>query len=227
MTTVGASSAGHISSRTLTTPRGAAIAGVIFSALMITAICIVRIAAAGSTGADEGLAGFHPDAAAYRIAPHLATIAGVAFLWMMGVLRNRLGALEDRFFATVFLGSGLLFVASLFAASTLLAALRLTAASGRLHEPDVYWFALYASQGLLNVCAIKMAAVFTFSTCTIALRTGILHRWIIYTGFACGLVLLLVITSWRWISLLFPSWILLVSSQILVTEHRTRGAPGS
>ena len=33
----------------------------------------------------------------------------------MAVLRNRIGGLEDRFFATVFLGSGLLFVAMLFA----------------------------------------------------------------------------------------------------------------
>ena len=37
--------------------------------------------------------------------------AGIAFLWFIGVLRDRLGELEDRFFATVFLGSGLLFLA--------------------------------------------------------------------------------------------------------------------
>jgi len=41
--------------------------------------------------------------------------AGIAFLWFIGVLRDRLGELEDRFFATVFLGSGLLFLAMLFA----------------------------------------------------------------------------------------------------------------
>jgi hypothetical protein len=35
-------------------------------------------------------------------------------LWFIGVLRDRLGQLEDRFFATVFFGSGLLFLAMLF-----------------------------------------------------------------------------------------------------------------
>lgn len=33
--------------------------------------------------------------------------AGIAFLWFIGVIRDRSGAHEDRFFATVFLGSGL------------------------------------------------------------------------------------------------------------------------
>ena len=43
--------------------------------------------------------------------------AGIAFLWFIGVLRDRLGELEDRFFATVFFGSGLLFLAMLFASA--------------------------------------------------------------------------------------------------------------
>ena len=43
--------------------------------------------------------------------------AGIAFLWFIGVLRDRLGELEDRFFATVFLGSGLLFLAMPFASA--------------------------------------------------------------------------------------------------------------
>lgn len=34
--------------------------------------------------------------------------AGFAVLWFVGVVRNRSGAAEDRFFATVNLGAGLL-----------------------------------------------------------------------------------------------------------------------
>ncbi len=48
------------------------------------------------------------------IALNLLPFAGIAFLWFIGVVRDRLGEGEDRFFATVFLGSGLLFVAMLF-----------------------------------------------------------------------------------------------------------------
>ena len=47
---------------------------------------------------------------------NLVPFTGIAFLWSMAVLANRVGLREDRFFATVFLGSGLLFVAMLFAA---------------------------------------------------------------------------------------------------------------
>jgi hypothetical protein len=49
--------------------------------------------------------------------PSAAAVAGIAFLWFIGVLRDRIGEREDRFFATVFLGSGLLFVAMIFVAS--------------------------------------------------------------------------------------------------------------
>ena len=74
----------------------------------------------------------------------------------------------------------------------------------------------------MNVFGIKMAGVFLFSTSTIALRTGLLPRWVAFLGFACGLVLLLVITNWQWIALLFPFWVLVVSGQVLISDRRTR-----
>jgi hypothetical protein len=40
---------------------------------------------------------------------------------VIGALRDRLGEFEDRFFATVFLGSGLLFLAMLFASAAVAA----------------------------------------------------------------------------------------------------------
>ena len=46
---------------------------------------------------------------AVRFALDLVPFAGIAFLWFIGVLRSRLGKLEDQFFATVMLTSGLLF----------------------------------------------------------------------------------------------------------------------
>jgi hypothetical protein len=50
-------------------------------------------------------------------------LPGVAFLWFVGVLRDKLGAREDLFFATVFLGSGLLMLAMLFAAAAVVGAI--------------------------------------------------------------------------------------------------------
>jgi predicted RND superfamily exporter protein len=84
---------------------------------------------------------------------------------------------------------------------------------------EIYYFARRVSYTFLNVFAIKMAGVFMFTTCTIALRTAILPRWVAFSGFVFGVALLVVISNWLWIALLFPLWILLVSTQILVWDR--------
>src|SRR6516165_4787506 len=94
------------------TPRAAAIAGILFSVLLIFRL---------SVRADPLEAGAWLKTRSHTIALALNLIpfAGIAFLWFIGVLRDRLGKLEDRFFATVFLGSGLLFLGMLFASAAL------------------------------------------------------------------------------------------------------------
>src|SRR5437868_10604 len=82
--------------------------------LLGTSLIIIRLAAPAYQ-IDPGAWLNDPTRrAAVRFAIQLVPFAGIAFLWFIGVLRNRVGALEDQFFATVFLGSGMLFVASLF-----------------------------------------------------------------------------------------------------------------
>ena len=207
-------------------PRGAAIAGVIFSLLMIVGMGIARSAIpADLTQPDVWLT--DPDRrAAVGLALGLVPFAGIAFLWFMGVLRNRLGELEDKFFATVFLGSGLLFVACLFGAAAMSGALIEVAAAGNLRSPDsaTLYFGRRAIDALVNLFAMKMAGVFMISTCTIGLRSAIFPRWIAFAGYACALVLLLVIANWKWIQLVFPLWMLLLSMQILLAEFRSRFA---
>ena len=64
------------------------------------------------TGCDQS---FEGDLACLNLLP----FAGIASLWFIAVVRNRLAALEDRFFATVFLGSRLLYVAMVFTSAAL------------------------------------------------------------------------------------------------------------
>src|SRR5208282_4680521 len=153
---------------------------------------------------------------AVRLALDLVPFAGIAFLWFMGVLRDRLGELEDKFFATVFLGSGLLFVACLFAAAALLGALIGAVAAGNIHSSDseTYYIGRRTIDALMNLFAMKMAGVFMVSTCTIGLRSAILPRWVAYTGYACAVVLLVIIANWKLIVLVFPLWMLLLSIQM-------------
>jgi hypothetical protein len=208
--------------RALSPPRAAAVAGVIFSVLMGTSLVIARLAVPADQ-VDVGVWLTDPSRrAAVRLAIQLAPFSGIAFLWFIGVFRNRLGALEDQFFATVFFGSGLLFVASLFASAAFSGALVEAIVSGRFQvvRNETYYLIRLLGRSFLNVFAIKMAGVFIFSTSTIVLRTSILPRWIALSGYVCALALLLVITNWPWIALLFPLWMLVLSACILVAEFR-------
>src|SRR5215475_6020106 len=177
------------SKQMLAPPRAAAIAGLVFSSLMIVSLAIIRLALPGAPTAEGRANPIFGTATA--LALYLVPFAGIAFLWFLGVLRSRIGGAEDQFFATVFLGSGLLFAASLFASAAVARAAFDTAQTssfGRSGD-EVYYFARQVSYAFLNIFGVKMAAVFIFSTCVIALRTAILPRWIVFSGFACGLAL--------------------------------------
>ena len=71
---------------------------------------------------------------------------------------------------------------------------------------------------LMNTFAVKMAAVFIIVTSSIGLRTAVFPRWMAFVGYALALVMLLTITDFVWIALVFPSWVLLLSAYILVTD---------
>jgi hypothetical protein len=202
--------------RPLTPPRAAAFAGLLFSLLMIGSLGIIRLALPSTPGEQRAVNPAFGNA--IPVALHMVPFAGLAFLWFLGVLRDRIGPAEDRFFATVFLGSGLLFVACLFASAAVAGAVL-----GGTHPPsigsEVYDFARQVCYAFLNIFGIKMAGVFTFSTCIIAWRTATFPRWIVFSGFVCALVLLLVISHWLWIAMLFPLWTILISVYILTAKR--------
>jgi len=206
----------------LRTPRAAAVAGVVFSILLSVSLAIVRLAVPPYR-ADVGDWVTDPvRRSAVQFAIQLIPFAGMAFLWFIGVLRSHLGELEDQFFATVFFGSGLLFVASLFVCAMLAGGLLDTMArsQARLLDSDAFYLVRQVIGASMNIFAIRMAGVFMVSTSVIVFRTAILPRWIAFSGFACAVILLSIITNWPWIALLFPLWILVVSTCILVADVR-------
>ena len=152
------------------------------------------------------------------IALNLVPFAGIAFLWFIGVVRDRIGEREDRFFATVFLGSGFLFVGMLFVAAAVGGGLIAAAASLRSGPSAAGTLAQgrNVTSILLNVYAMRMAAVFTLTTVNIARRTGIVSRWLALAGLAVALMLLVGVGISAWVELLFPAWILALSLDILV-----------
>jgi hypothetical protein len=202
--------------RPLRTPRAAAVAGIVFSLLLMSALVLIKVSApadpaqAGAWLTDSGRR------TAVTIALNLVPFAGIAFLWFIGVLRDRIAGREDRFFATVFLGSGLLFTGMLFVAAAVAGGL-IAAASAASGAPDPGILALgrNATSILLNVYCMRMAAVFTITTVTIARRTQIMSRWLGTAGLVTALVLLVGTGVSAWVELLFPAWVLVLSIDIL------------
>jgi hypothetical protein len=152
------------------------------------------------------------------LALHLMPFAGIAFLWFIGVLRDRLGAAEDRFFATVFFGSGLLFLAMLFVASAIVGALILAfaAAPQALIKSPTFHFARAAAYNIVNVYLIKMAAVFVITTSTVAVYTKFAPRWIVVVGYLFAVFLVFGSHFVDWAIAVFPVWVLLMSLYILM-----------
>jgi len=105
--------------RQIRTPRAAAVAGLVSSALLVAALVFVHLAIR-ATPSDGGVwLTNQTHRKAVLVALALMPFAAIAFLWFIGVVRDHIGDREDRFFATVFLGSGLLFLAMLLAAAGL------------------------------------------------------------------------------------------------------------
>jgi hypothetical protein len=162
------------------------------------------------------------------IAMNLLPFAGIAFLWFMGVVRDRIGAGEDRLFATVFMGSGLLFVALLLVSAATAAGLLFTAEDPSLAtvQPAIWAYGRRITHTLLSVYSMRMAAVFIMSTTTISVRLGLLPRWLTVLGFVTAALLLVTAGSIPWFELLFPAWVFVFSVHILVVTLR-RADPAS
>ena len=101
------------------TPRAAAVAGIIFSVLSTTSWVLIRLAIPEELRATNIGVWIQGNTATISLALTLVPFAGIAFLWFVGVVRSRLGNLEDQFFSTVFFGSGLLFLAMMFASAAI------------------------------------------------------------------------------------------------------------
>ena len=203
-----------------TTPRAAAVAGILFSILLIAGLVLIRISVpADPQDAGDWLSSGRENV---NLALNLLPFAGIAFLWFIGVIRDRLGQNEDRFFATVFLGSGLLFLAMLFTSAGIAGGIisYYGVTPGMLIDSGLYTFGRTVTYEIMNVYTMKMAGVFMITTCTLSLRTGIFPRWMAYFGIVLALFLMLSIGFFNWAPFVFPLWVLLISVYILLANLR-------
>lgn len=208
----------------LRTPRAAAVAGILFSLLLMASMLLIRTSIPADPLAAVTNIVEHADR--LMLALNLLPFAGICFLWFVGVLRDRLGKKEDRFFSTVFLGSALLFLAMIFVTGSVAGGMirMVTSGSRDLIAPGTYALVRIGIYQAMHFYAVKMAGVFMISTSTVALRTHIVPRWMALLGYALALTLIVTIESVAWVLLVFPLWVLFLSVHILIDNFRA-GAP--
>jgi hypothetical protein len=200
----------------LTTPRAAAVAGVLFGLLFGAALILIRIAL--PEGAEPGSQWLVSGSTNIKTAAIIMPFAGIAFLWFIGVVRDGFGGYEDKFFSTVFIGSGLLFLAMMFVTMGIGAGLEAT--NNLVVDPSAHSeVATFGQMVLLAVSktyALRMGAVFMISLATIWLRTGLMPRWLVIVTYLVALGLILASNITMWLALAFPIWVIFVSILLLV-----------
>ena len=204
------------------TPRAAAVAGIVFAVLLITSEVLVWVYVPSVASAQAGE--IVRRSKELTVAMNLRPFSGIAFLWFIGVVRHRLGSLEDRFFATVFLGSGLLYVAMMFVSGAMAeAVLTLVATrSDALLSSGSFDLAREEVFRITSIYATKMAGVFMMSTSTIFTQTRVVPRWIAILGYVLALVLLLSAVHIRLLAAVFPLWVMIISVWILVRGKHSK-----
>lgn len=217
--------------RQLRAPWVASVAGLLFALFFTGALVLLRSQPMISAD-DAELAELYAtgqDLPAMIGGLYLAPFAGIMFLWFVAVIRDQLGDREDRFFATVFFGSGVIFVAVWFASTAI--------ASGPVAgyrylgqgPPTAAEVEVARSQSyvMLFAFATRAAAVFMIATATIGIKSGTFPRWFTWTGYFLGLAMLLGVVFWDWVILVLPAWVAVVSLFILRRERRRTLGGGS
>ncbi len=206
----------------LKTPRAAAVAGIVFAVLITTSMVLIRLAIPEELSGANTAAWLQGNTTTLTLALTLVPFAGIAFLWFMGVVRDRLGTLEDQFFSTVFFGSGLLFLAMMFASAAIAGGIitSYAIAADTLTKSGVIAFGRAVMYTITKVYAIRMAGVFMIALGTIWMRTRVMPRLFVFLTYALALLLLVSSDFTSWLILVFPAWVFVISVFILVVSLR-------
>jgi hypothetical protein len=195
----------------------------IFSVLVFSSLVAVHFAVPHKPADSADALTASPKRDLLLIGLGVLPFAAVAFLWFIGVIRDRVGEREDRFFSTVFLGSGLLFVGMLLVGEALATGMVLsvthTQTLAAAAPPD--WWRLTRNITVeMMEAALQMAGVFTTATATLLWRTGVAPRWLTLSGTVIAFVLFFAIYVTQLAGLLFPLWIFVLSAYVLIAARR-------
>jgi hypothetical protein len=192
------------------------LAGVLFALLFAAVLILIRIKM--PEGAGDSTQWLNSERGGILTAAELMPFAGISFLWFIAVVRDGFGSYEDRFFSSVFLGSGLLFLAMMFTSTAVAAAL--VASNAGVADPaahaEVIAFGKTVVVSAGKTYGIRMAAVFMISLATIWHKTGLMPRWLVGVTYLVAVALLIASDVSMWLTMAFPAWVLIVSVLFLL-----------
>jgi hypothetical protein len=201
----------------------AAIAGLVFAVLSVIALLLVN-SAPDLSAPDPEISAWYSDPAnrtSLTVGLSLSVVSAVSFLWFVAVIRRRIGDREDKFFATVFLGSGILLIGVMLLGAAALAgpAVTVDLADGRV--PDVSVMSAMAGLGTSFVLIVlpRLQAVFMISTSTLTLRTGAFSRSLAFLGYGLALVMFFMPIVLEPLGLAFPVWVGILSIAMLIRKR--------
>jgi hypothetical protein len=202
-------------------PRSAALAGILFAGLLITSMLLLASLNYDSP-ADINQEWLDSKVDTVSLALGLVSFSGIAFFWFTGVIRDHIGEREDRFFATVFLGSGIAYVVLMFIFAATIGAIfaSYARAGDLLVDNDIYIFGFMFMNEILGNYILRIAGVYMFSIGTIWTRAEVMPRWLTILTFIFALAILFFAGSIREARFIFPVWVLLTSVYILITNRR-------
>jgi hypothetical protein len=146
---------------------------------------------------------------------YLMPFAGIALIYFMVFLRTlaeSTGVQISKILSNIQLLAGTIFVGLLFtaaAASTSTAA-GLQFANAEMDPNFARQLPLFSTT-LLIAFAMRMTAMFVFTSSGIGLAAGLMPPWFAYLGYAVGVFLLLSASITSWFALVFPVWVILLS----------------
>lgn len=216
-----AETADYVVRKELRSPRSAAIAGIVFAVLMTTGM-VLMYGIARDVPQDITRDWLESWSGTASVVLTMVPFAGIAFLWFSGVIRDRLGAHEDRFFATIFLSSGIISVVLFFVWAAILGAIMGTTslAAVGLADDVIYVFGFALMNRIIGDYALRIAGVYMMAIGSLWHRAGIMPRWLTIITYVLALGFLLAAGFAREARFIFPVWVFVVSIYILVLNYR-------
>ena len=216
----------ELTRRELRSPRTAAIAGIFYSILIFSVMILTRRAA--NVQPEQVTREYLETwSGTFSLVLIMVPFAGIAFLWFTGVIRDRLRDREDRFFATIFFGSGIIYVLLIFLWGAILGTImRMASLEARgvikIFSTDVLTFGLILMNEIHGNFALRMAGVYMSAVGTMWNRTKLMPRWLTLVTYILSFAFMLAAEKIKEARIIFPAWVLVVSVYTLVLIYRSR-----